>query len=166
MTLLRGTVWRVTVLSTLLLAGCGKSHEEPEPETITPLYFEPIGYGQNAALADTTIIAIRDAMTWKAYLDSLSPIAPFDSVDFSQAIVLLAALPQTTSGFIIEFVSVEERDSRAVAEYLVNAPGSDCLTGHTESVPFQAILVRRTNLPIRFQAHTKEYRCTFGPPRR
>ncbi|MEX1054864.1 MAG: hypothetical protein WED81_02475 [Rhodothermales bacterium] len=148
-----------------MLTGCGKGREEPEAVTITPLYFEPIGYGQNAALSDTTIIAIRDEATWKAYQDSLRPIAPFDSVDFSQAIVLLSALPQTTSGFIIEFVSVEERDSVTVAEYVVNAPGSDCLTGHTEAVPFQAVLVRRTNLPVQFQAHTEEYRCTFGPPR-
>ena len=166
MTLLRGPLRRVAVLSAFLLMGCGNSREEHEPETITPLYFEPLGYGQNASLADTTIIAIRDETTWNAYLDSLSPIAPFDSVDFDQTIVLLAALPQTTSGFIIEFVSVEERDSVAVAEYLVNAPGSDCLTGHTDSVPFQAVLVRRTNLPVRFQAHSEEYRCTFGPPRR
>ena len=130
-----------------------------------PLYFEPLGQGHRANLSDTTELVIRDRDGWLPVSDSLRPTAAFDSVDFGQAVLLLAALPQTTSGYTIEFTSVEERDSVVVAEYLVSAPSDDCLTAHAEVVPFQVVLVRRTELPVEFVRRVEEYRCTFGPRR-
>lgn len=149
-----------------LIQGCGGSggDEKSEPQT-EMLYFEPIGYGQSGNLTDTTEIVIRTSEEWQTYRDSLNPIAPFKPVDFSQGVIFLAALPQTTSGHIIEFVTVEERDSVTIAEYVVNAPAEDCLTATAEAVPFQAVMVRRTDLPVRFERDTEEYRCTFGPRR-
>lgn len=152
----------------IIAAGCTPA-EPPEPEIPEgePLYFEPIGYGRRASLTDTVKIevAIRDRTTWEAYRDSLNPIAPFDSVDFSQAFLLLAALPQTTSGYSIDFVSVEALDSAVVAEYVLSEPSEDCLTSLADVVPFQVVLVRRTDLPVRFHHTVEEYRCTFGPRR-
>jgi len=130
------------------------------------LYFEPIGFGQRATLSDTLEIAIRSSDVWNAYRDSLHPIAPFDSVDFSQVVVLLAAVPLSTSGHSIEFISVDIVDTLAIAEYVVQIAGEDCLTAYSETVPFQAVLARRTELPVEFRRHEEEYRCTFGPHRR
>lgn len=152
------------LFATLLLTmipGCGGVEAETEPQSEV-LYFEPIGYGQSGSLRDTTEILIRTTDDWDVYRDSLNPIAPFKSVDFSQGVILLAALPQTTSGHIIEFITVEERDSVTIAEYVVNLPAEDCLTATAEAVPFQAVMVRRTDLPVRFVRETEEYRCTFG----
>lgn len=139
---------------------------DASPEEGTPLYFEPIGYGHRASLSDTIEVVARDREDWLSIRDSLSPTMPFDSVDFNQAVVLLAALPQTISGYSIEFTSVEERDSVVVAEYLVNAPSDDCLTAFADLVPFQAVLVRRTEQPVEFERVVEEYRCTIGPRRR
>lgn len=151
----------LTLVALLFIAGCSGTDAPREPESeSTVLYFEPIGYGDRASLQDTTEIVIRDEQTWRAFADSLNPLAPFDSVDFSQALVLLAALPQTASGYSVEFVSIEENDSTAAAEYIVEIPGSDCLTGMADVVPFQAVLVRRTDKPFHFLRTTKEYRCT------
>ena len=154
-------------LLVLVLAGnFGCSGEAPDEGAIlepsTPLYFEAIGYGDRASLNDTTEIVIRDEDTWRAYADSLNPIAPFDTVDFSQAVVLLAALPQEASCYSVEFVSIEEGDTSAVAEYLVEIPDTDCLTAYANVVPFQAVLVRKTEKPFHFQRTTASYRCTFG----
>lgn len=152
----------IAAVLVLSLSSCGADSEfEPEPESHV-LYFEPIGYGQSGTLSDTTEILIRTEEEWAIYRDSLNPIAPFKPVDFTQSVVLLAALPQTTSGQIVDFVTVEERDSVAVAEYIVNIPAEDCLTATAESVPFQAVMVRRTDLPVRFVHETEEFRCTFG----
>ncbi len=145
------------------IQGCsGTSAEEETEGRSEVLYFEPIGYGQSGTLTDTTEIVLRTEEEWKVYRDSLRPVAPFLPVDFSQGVILLAALPQTTSGHGIDFVTVEERDSVTVAEYVVNMPAEDCLTASAETVPFQAIMVRRTDLPVRFTHETEEYRCTFG----
>lgn len=149
-----------------LLGGCTSesvSMEEPLPE---PLHFAAIGYGQHGSLADTLEIVIRDEETWAVWQDSLRPMAPFLSVDFSQTIVLLVALPQITSGYAVTFLSLDRTDSEIVAEYLVEIPAEDCLTAAALTVPFQAVLAQPTDLPIRFKRLEEEYRCTFGPRRR
>lgn len=130
-----------------------------------PLYFEPIGQGHRANMSDTVEAVARNREQWIPISDSLRPPTPFDSVDFSQAILLVAALPQTTSGYLLEFTSVEQLDTVVVAEYLVSVPSDDCLTAHADVVPFQVVLVRRTELPVRFERSVEEYRCTFGPRR-
>lgn len=154
-------------MSPLMLAGCESEQTDEQGGVFEEsLYFEPIGYGRRALLTDTVEIAIRSSELWDLYRDSLDSVAPFDSVDFTQAIVLLAALPQTTSGYLIEFVSVDVIDTLVVAEYVVEAPSDDCLTATALTVPFQAVLVRRTDFPVEFRRIDEEYRCTFGPPRR
>ncbi len=154
------------LLPGFLLGACSSesvSEEEPIPE---PLHFASIGYGQHGPLKDTLEIVIRDQETWAAWQDSLRPVAPFLSVDFSQAMVLLVALPQITSGYAVTFLSLDRMDSAIVAEYLVEIPAEDCLTAAAESVPFQAVLTHPTDSPIRFKRVEEEYRCTFGPRRR
>lgn len=149
-----------------LLGGCSSksvSVEEPLPE---PLHFAAIGYGQYGALTDTLEIIIRDQETWASWQDSLRPVTPFLSVDFSQAMVLLVALPQTTSGYAVTFLSLDRMDSEIIAEYLAEIPAEDCLTAAALTVPFQAVLTPPTDLPIRFKRVEEEYRCTFGPRRR
>lgn len=145
--------------------GCDVEIDSDEEARTEVLYFEPIGYGQSGTLTDTTEVIIRSEEEWETYRDSLRPVAPFKPVDFSQSVVMLVALPQTTSGHSIEIVTVEERDSVTVAEYIVSIPSDDCLTASAETVPFQAVMVRRTDLPPRFARETEEYRCTFGPRR-
>jgi len=154
------------LLPGFLLGGCGTesvSVEDPIPE---PLHFAAIGYGQYGSLVDTLEIVIRDQETWAVWQDSLRPVEPFLSVDFSQAMVLLVALPQITSGYGVTFLSLDRMDSEIVAEYLVEIPAEDCLTAAALTAPFQAVLTPPTDLPIRFKRVEEEYRCTFGPRRR
>ena len=138
-----------------------EADEDSEPETEV-LYFEPIGYGRSGSLSDTTEVVLRSEEAWQTYRDSLNSVAPFVEVDFSQSVVLLAALPQETSGYSIDFLSVEEGDSIAVAHYVVSIPAEDCLTAIATAVPFQAVMVRRTDKPVQFTREVEEYRCTFG----
>ena len=149
-----------------LLGGCSSESVSVEEPLSEPLHFAAIGYGQHGTLKDTLEIVIRDRETWAAWQDSLRPVAPFLSVDFPQVIVLLVALPQTTSGHAVTFLSLDRMDSVIVAEYVVDIPSDDCLTAAAETVPFQAVLAQPTDLPIRFKRLEDEYRCTFGPRRR
>lgn len=149
-----------------MLAGCmpkpnGGQQAADESE---PLYFEPIGTGHQTTLPGTAVVelAIRDSATWAAYQDSLRPLAPFKAVDFSQAMVLLVAVPQTTSGYSVDVTSVEQTDSTIIASYVLNEPGMDCLTASVQTMPFSAVLVRRAEGPVRFVRTREEYTCTFG----
>lgn len=152
----------LAILSVCILPGCVGDEDIDSAYESEVLYFEQIGYGQRGSLTDSVEIAFRSPQEWAIYRDSLNPTAPFDSVDFEQGIVMLVALPQESSGHSIDFVNIEAYDSFTVAEYVVSAPAEDCLAAFAETVPFTAVMVRRTDNPVRFERETEEYRCTFG----
>lgn len=153
---------RLVIAGLLLLGGCGRTSEEaayePEPEAF---YFEPLGRGQHAAFTDTTEVVIRDAETWARYQNELRPVQPFEAVDFTQAMVFLAAVPSPAGGYLVEFEAVEEAGDTITASYLLTAPGRDCLAVSAPAVPYEAILTRRDEAPVRFQRHTATYPCSL-----
>lgn len=144
----------------LLLTGCGDPPPPPPEEPASEvLYFEPIGFGMRAQFSDTTEVVIRDSTAWAAYQDSLTSTGTFQPVDFSQAIVLLAAVPAPTGGYTIEFDTVELVGDSLLAHYVVNVPGPDCITAMGLTTPFQVVLARRTDAPVRFVRRAEEYSC-------
>lgn len=147
----------------LLLAACRPTPQAPA-EPHEALYFEPIGAGYRATLADSGAVerAVRDADAWNAYADSLRPQQPFAPVDFAQTMVLFAAVPQTTSGITVAFRSVEAGPDGVVATYVLHTPGTDCLTAAALTVPFAAVVVPQTDGPVRFVRLRDEYDCTVG----
>lgn len=144
----------------VLLTGCAEPTDLPLDEpTSEVLYFEPIGFGSRAQFADTTEVVIRDSTTWVAYQDSLTSTGTFRPVDFDQTVVLLAAVPAPTGGYTIEFETAELARDTLFAHYLINVPGADCITAMGLTTPFQAILARRTEAPVRFVRRAEEYSC-------
>ncbi|ARA93414.1 hypothetical protein AWN76_009780 [Rhodothermaceae bacterium RA] len=144
----------------VLALGCEDPPPPPEDDPAGEvLYFEPIGFGTRARLRDTTEVVIRDSTTWAAYRDSLTATGPFRPVDFSQAVVLLAAVPAPSGGHLVEFEAVELVGDTLVAQYVLSVPGADCITAMGLTTPFQAVLARRTEAPARFVRRTEAYSC-------
>lgn len=142
-----------------LLAGCVEAPAVPEEPDSEPLYFEPIGLGQTALLADTTELLIRDAARWAAYQDSLRPLAAFKPVDFEQAMVLLVAVPVATGGYSVQVETVELLADEVIVRYMLTEPDDDCIPMMSQAVPFQAVLVRRAPGRVRFERQTELFRC-------
>jgi len=151
----------VLIFLTPVTSGCLQQGEVEISLDLEPLYFEVIGRGQNALIKDTTEIAIYDGETWQAYQDSLYPLAPFEEVDFSQAFVLLTAIPQETSGYDIDFISVDKADDTIEVQYVLNDPGEDCFEAAGRTVPFTAVLVRRAEGNVTFSQTRKDYSCAI-----
>lgn len=148
----------------VLLPGCLEQPLERETEVTLAeaLAFEPIGRGQRAAL-DTlraTEVAIRSAEDWVVYQDSLRPLQPFESVDFGQEMVLLAAVPVPSGGYSIAFETVEKESDSLLVHYILSTPAYDCLTASSPTITFQAVRVARVDTPIRFEQEQEAYRCT------
>lgn len=156
------TLAAVVMVSFLLLSGCGNSDRGNSQES-EALDFKPIGTGNRGTLTDSIEAVIRNPEAWAAYRDSLNPTEPFEEVDFEQNVVLLVALPQETSGYAVDFVSVEQTDTAAVATYVVNVPGYDCLTASALTVPFSVVVLSGLERPVHFKRLFEEYACT---PRR
>lgn len=146
----------------LVLGGCGRTSEdgEAEPEPMA-FYFESLGRGQRAAFTDTTEVVIRDAETWAHYQDVLRPMQPFEPVDFTQAMILLAAVPTSSGGYLVEFDAIEEAGDTVTASYLLTAPGRDCLAVPAPAVPYEVVLTRRDERPVRFERGTDTYPCSL-----
>lgn len=149
-------------LAALFINGCLLRQGEVEVSLeLEPLYFEEIGRGQNALIKDTTELAIYDEEVWLAYADSLYPLAPFKDVDFSQTFVILVAVPQVTSGYDIEFISVDKANDSLSVNYILNEPGEDCLEAAALTVPFSAVLVRRAEGSVTFIRTREDYPCSI-----
>ena len=148
------------LLVLFLLAGCGNTPETPPSEpTPEPITFRLVGQGQQALLGATELL-IHDAETWRLYADSLRPVQPFDSVDFTEEMILLAAVPEPEAGHSVVFETVVQTPDSLVARYVVSEPADDCPTTPVATVPFQVIRLPRTEGPVRFEHETEPYRCT------
>jgi hypothetical protein len=128
----------------------------PPPDTLA---FALLGQGQFARL-DTTERVVRDAAAWQALRDSLRPAVPFDSVDFTEEMLLLVAVPAPGGGYTIEFQRIEQAEEGWQARYILAEPGADCLTAQAQAVPFQVVRLPRTDTPIHFDRRHELYRCT------
>jgi hypothetical protein len=128
------------------------------------LVFEPIGMGQRGIVTDTLNAShwvLRDEASWLAAQDSLSPLGPFKTVDFDQAMVVVIALPAVSGGYSIEVASVERQVDRIAVEYVISEPSSDCIPVVGAALPFQAVRVRKDDLPVEFEERREPYRCTW-----
>ncbi|MDX1740271.1 MAG: protease complex subunit PrcB family protein [Rhodothermales bacterium] len=132
------------VLLAGLLTGClGSTDGDASVEVgAEALYFEPVGIGQAGTLSDTTEIVLRTPEEWSAIRDSLRSPEAFRSVDFSQTMLMVAALPQPSGGYRIQFESVEKEGDDIIASYAVYGPAADCITIMGRTLPFQVIAVR------------------------
>jgi len=142
------------------LGGCAPEADLEVPDDLPEmLYFETIGRGQNATLTDTTEIVLRDSAAWAEVQAHLHPLSPFKPVAFDQAMVLVIAIPDSTSGKIIEVESVEQHGSDILVSYLLSEPAKDCMPAMAVNIPFQVLLVRRAEGTVRFERRTEPYRC-------
>jgi hypothetical protein len=130
-----------------------------EEDLSEPLYFEPIGRGQSTAVLDTIEAVIRTPESLEDYLRQLRPPYPFRPVDFSQAMVILVAVPAPGGGYSVDIESVEMYEEQIRVEYVVTIPGDDCVTSIGQNTPFVATLVRRAEGEVRFTHRVEEMLC-------
>lgn len=150
-------------LCSVLLGAAACSQPEPTASGPEPdyLYFEPIGQGQQSTLRDTTEAVVRTAAAWDTLQQDLRPLAPFDSLDFTQVMVVLAALPVESGGYSIQFETVEHFPDSIVARYVVTVPDDDCITTQALATPFQAVLVRRADGDVHFERRIETFSCAM-----
>lgn len=143
------------------LSGClDDGSEVTVDEQTVPLPFERLARGQSASLHDTLEVVVKHTDQWHAIAETFAVPQPA-VVDFDQVMMLFAAIPAPSGGYDIQFRSVEVEDGRVVAHYSLGVPGDDCIATMGTTVPFDAIIVRRVDLPVIFERRQEAIRCTF-----
>ncbi|MDZ4699627.1 MAG: hypothetical protein SH809_07975 [Rhodothermales bacterium] len=143
------------------LAACEPAQDPDAISPSTAVYFEALMRGQSAAFADTVEMVVRDAESWDALLGRLETLLPMPPVDFTDAMVLLVAVPTPTGGTNIQFDSVEDDGQTWIATYSIGMPARDCRAIDGIAVPFQAVVVPRSDRPVRFEHSIEPYPCTM-----
>ena len=153
-----------SILIILSWTGCTADEEVVpvfEEEVGEALYFERIGLGHTALFTERTERVVRTPEAWAVAQDSLIELGPFKDVDFEQTMVLFAAVPVETGGYSIQFETIELVNDEIIATYMLTEPDEDCIptTTLTQAMPFQAVLVRRADAPVRFVQETELFTC-------
>lgn len=117
--------------------------------------------GQNATLPDTTELVVKDSDQWSSVSNTLISGRAPETPDFDQYMVLLAALPVESGGYDVRFRSVEIAGDRLIASYAIGIPADDCITTMGTTVPYEAVAVRKVDLPVAFERTQELIRCTF-----
>lgn len=142
----------------LFLSGCQpQTVEEAGPDEV--LYFETLGMGQNGTIRDTLEVIYRDEASLQEALTKVMPLGTIPPVDFSQVMVGLIAVPTESGGYVVEVQSVEKTGSHISVNYEFATPGQDCVTIQALSLPFQLVIIQRSEGEVSFTRTTKRYSC-------
>ncbi len=149
-----------------LLAGCAEPEiEEDFAEEVfdaEAVYFEPIGQGSQASFDELTQLVVTDSTMWALYKAKMRTVIPLRDIDFSRLMVVFAAVPSANGGVTVQFESAERVDGKLVLSYVLGVPGPDCRVIDTPSVPFQVMITRKIDVPVKFETREENQYCTMG----
>ncbi len=143
-----------------LLSGC-------EPQRVADigpdevLYFETLGMGQNGTVRDTLEVILKDEASFQEMLQNVRPLGDIAAVDFSQVMVGLIAVPTESGGYVVEVKSIEKTGDQITINYEFSTPGQDCLTLQALSLPFQLVVIQRSEGEVTFVRTNKRYSCAL-----
>lgn len=151
----------VGLAALLVLTGC---RSEPDSEVTVDegelLVFDTVARGQSASTRDTLEVIIRSADEWSRVSDQFQPVNPFPDIDFSQTMVGLVSIPANSGGYSIDVESVELVDSTLEIAYVLNVPGSSCITPQALAEAYQVITIRQADFSdTEFTRRTDAYSC-------
>ncbi|PIQ63276.1 MAG: hypothetical protein COV99_03590 [Bacteroidetes bacterium CG12_big_fil_rev_8_21_14_0_65_60_17] len=123
------------------------------------LPYEQIGFGQRAQSHEPIEELARDESEWNALAKRVRPLEPFKTVNFSQEMVALIAVPTESGGYAIEVDQAEVVRDTVVISYVVYTPGSDCISTMGLAQPFQAVSLKQAPGIVRFERRNERYSC-------
>lgn len=153
----------------LVLTGCeGTTNVEwpPLPADVTPLSHQVIQelHTPASAIMEPRRVVIRDSQAFLAFWDEFhgnvvpKPTPP--SVDFTQQMVLAAAMGQRPSGgYTISIAEVHANNGLVVARVMERSPGSDCIVTMAITAPATAVLIPRMDGEVQFQEAKEVVNC-------
>jgi len=141
-----------------LIAGCQpESQLDDGPDEV--LFFESIGLGHYGSTREPIERVLRDQASFDEAISELTPLDELPAVDFGQTMVGLIAVPTESGGYIIEVQSVEKTGEELTVHYRLSAPGDDCITPQALALPFQVVIIAKTQGNVSFVRETVTYRC-------
>jgi hypothetical protein len=140
----------------------------PRPEgdviPVTRLRVEPYTFTYNSGLTDSARIVVQDANTWAATWTAIwsrhSPQPALPTIDFSQEMLVVAALGTRSSGGYGIFVdSAYQRADHIEVVIRKVSPGSRCIVTAALSAPVDVARLPRSSQPVRYRERSVVRNC-------
>lgn len=109
-------------------------------------------------------VVVRDQSHWASVWDTTSayqiPVPPVPTVDFSQEMVIVAALgAHPTGGYDISIDSVVVDSGAAEVFVVATAPGTGCVTTQAVTQPVTMLKIAAIEGAVRFHERTQTQSC-------
>jgi PrcB C-terminal len=149
---------RVLALAVLVACGNGRDGKDFSPlapdQRYTAVYS---GFDQPSRLV------IRDAGGWAAFWDQMhqvqSPAPVLPAVDFDRQMVIAAAMGTQNSGGHAIAIERLSFGSEVLVGVLATSPGHGCVVTASLTQPVDAVVVSRSDAPVRFQESAAVHDC-------
>ncbi|HKC59641.1 MAG TPA: protease complex subunit PrcB family protein [Myxococcales bacterium] len=108
-------------------------------------------------------LVIRDAGGWAAFWDQMhqgqSPVPALPAVDFGRQMVIAAAMGTQHSGGYAIAIERVSFGSEVIVGVLATSPGHGCVVTAALTKPVDAVVVSRSDAPVRFQESAALHDC-------
>lgn len=158
----------VVILVLAVTTGCGGTDITEPPGTSVPLIrlrSDPFSFTYNSGMDDTEQIVVRDPLMWRAVWNQIYlrqfPVPPLPSVDFSQEMLVVAALGnRSTGGYSILLDSASETTSHGISVFVEStAPGQGCVVTEAFTQPVDIARLPLRNGPVSFVERDRVLNC-------
>jgi hypothetical protein len=165
-------MYRFAMCVALAVAGLGACANPdfllPQPEgeiiPVTRLRAEPYTFTYNSGLADSARIVVQDANTWASTWTALwgrhSPEPALPSIDFSQEMLVVAALgTRSSGGYSIYVDSAYQRTDHIEVVIRKVSPGKRCIVPAALTEPVDIARLPRSSQPVRYRERSVVRDC-------
>lgn len=161
---------RLIPLMLAALAACAESPAGGLPLVDLPgqaVAVTPVGdrYSSHySGFEQSARIVVEDAeqwaQVWSRLRGSQRPVPPLPAVDFSQEVVVVAAMgTRPNGGYSIRVQAAAVHEGSLTVRVVETSPGSHCVTTQAITTPTDVVRVARSGLPVRFTTATGVLNC-------
>ena len=159
----------VFVTALAAITGCASSLATTPPvgTTVPIMRFraEPYSFSYNSGMDQPARLVVRDDATWRELWSKIhnrqTPIPAVPAVDFSQEIIVIAALGSRATGGYSILLEKAVEDGRGATEVTVRSisPGTRCGVTQAVTQPVDVARLQRRNDTIRFVERSEVTDC-------
>ena len=125
----------------------------------------PCPFASNSGLDDPLRVVIRNREAWGEMWKQIhprgpSPVSELPEIDFSQEMVIVAALgSRPTGGYAIFIDGVNEREGRLEIKVSSQSAGKNCMVTLSLTQPVDIVRIPKSEQPVKFMEDAVVHDC-------
>ncbi len=157
-------VWTICLVAVAILACAPVADPQLPPGGVPRDDTQQVFSTHYSGIDSRQRLVIRDADAWQQFWSrahsTVIPQPPAPSIDFSQNIVVAAAMgSRPTGGYTIQFEEVYQANDDVYIAVNERSPGANCILTQALTSPVAAIRVPRPGASVSFVERAETFNC-------